>query len=243
MSTKSLFLLKSEQYYNSGQPIPTILPNSRPTSNPAPVPTPAQRPSQAPTPAPTPKPTPTPTPTPAPAPNPSLFTHPWTNLLPNLEPTPKPVLRIDSLPNTPPPIPTPAPAPVEIDYSKIKFVWDDSKMDFNPLKDSTLLPNAPPPKTGYFASTPLLETIPDISNWRDTYKLPDDFMKPPRSFLDDIVDAFDPDKNGINNAFKPPPKDPEKPIDPKKPEKPDDNNTTLLLLGAGGLVLVYLLMQ
>ena len=121
-------------------------------------------------------------------------------------------------------------------------------MDFsNPLKDSTLLPNAPPPTTGYFApSVPLLETIPtekDMSKWRENYKLPDDFMKPPRSFLDDIVDAFDPDKNGINNAFKPPPKDPEKPIDPKKPEKPDDNNTTLLLLGAGGLVLVYLLMQ
>jgi hypothetical protein len=67
-------------------------------------------------------------------------------------------------------------------------------------------------------------------------------MKPPRSFLDDIVDALDPDKNGINNPL---PKDPNKPKDPKDPNKPEpeDNNTTLLLLGAGGLVLVYLLMQ
>ena len=73
-----------------------------------------------------------------------------------------------------------------------------------------------------------------MSKWRENYKLPDDFMKPPRSFLDDIVNAFDPDKNGINK-----PKDPK---DPEKPE-PEDNNTTLLLLGAGGLVLVYFLMN
>jgi hypothetical protein len=77
-------------------------------------------------------------------------TVPTTTVLPNSQPTPP----------TPAPIqtPAPAPAPVEIDYSKIKFVWDDSKMDFsNPLKDSTLLPNDPPPNTGYFApSVPLI---------------------------------------------------------------------------------------
>ena len=53
-----------------------------------------------------------------------------------------------------------------------------------------------------------------------------------------VANAFDPDKNGLANFFKPQ----GKPEDPEKPE-PEDNNTTLLLLGAGGLVLLFVLMQ
>ena len=81
------------------------------------------------------------------------------------------------------------------------------------------------------------------------FKLPEDFMKTERTWLDDLVDALDPekngfnkaldpDRNGFNDAFKPPPKDKDKDKD-----KDGMSTTTLLLLGAGGLVLAYTLMK
>ena len=143
--------------------------------------------------------------------------------------------------------------PVEIDYSKMNFKIDWNKMDFNPLKDSNLLPNGPP--TGYFASTPLIETIPkpeDVS--MKNFKLADDFMKPQPSFLDNIVKALDPKKNGVADALDPKKNGVADAFDPNKnglanffkpdPEpEPEDNTSNLLLLGAGGLLLLFVLMN
>jgi hypothetical protein len=128
----------------------------------------------------------------------------------------------------------------------------------------TILPNDPPPTGPNFLDLSGGTFLDIIPNWKSreemmaNYSLPEDFMKPERSWLDDVVDAFDPTKNGVADAFDPTKNGVADAFDPKKNgvadfftgnsgngEEEDEgmSSSTLLLLGAGVLVIAFVALR
>ena len=101
---------------------------------------------------------------------------------------------------------TPKPTLTQADIEKLNAMWSTPTPNWNPLAESNLLPTS---TTGpnYYAPGSIGATIP-TSNLMSNYHIPDsawtgDMVVKPDTIFDTLNNIFNPDKNGVSDAFDP----------------------------------------
>jgi hypothetical protein len=174
----------------------------------------------------------------------------FSSVLPNSGPT---STNSTVLPNSGPTTTTTTPRPTltQADIEKLNAMWSTPTPNWNPLAESNLLPT---PTTGpdFLSATGSIGATIPTSNLMSNYHIPDsawtgDMVVKPDTIFDSLNNIFNPDKNGVSDAF-----DPKKngvsdfvnsiTNPPPPPEEKKDSNL-LLYVGAGALILVFVLMK